>query len=290
MTTIEGVVVDADTYRRRERNAVRAFDALETPADVEVYVRQELAPLDGASIAARVTAQLAHSRAGLLTAIAAQDLPQIVEWKKKAAAIQEIAKQVRMGKEFQLDATEFVRRAERGLGVAIREGQSNGTVETTSEGKARGSLVRDHLVTYEKVKPKPTDFAGIHELSNTHGGIYDLADGVTDEVFEEVLAEAKSEGNLSRANVVRKAKAKVAIDATDPQIDADVAPQRKVRKTAAGRKVMESIVVGIASLEFIVGDTDPAEIDYEAHKADIEGIRQGINAIRAFLTNIEKGK
>lgn len=111
----------------------------------------------------------------------------------------------------QVAPAEFVRRAERGLGVAIREGQADGTVETVSEGKSRGSAVRDDVVTYDEIKPKPTDFAGKYELSNTHGGIYDLTDGVSDEQFEESIAEAKDEGNLSRANVARKAKGKAQI-------------------------------------------------------------------------------
>ena len=35
-------------------------------------------------------------------------------------------------------------------------------------------------------------------------GIYDMTDGVPDEKFEAAITEAKTEGNLSRANVVRK--------------------------------------------------------------------------------------
>lgn len=155
-----------------------------------------------------VTELLVQSNVGLLVAIAAQDLPGIAEAKRKAATIQEIAKQLRMANDMQLHAAEFVRRAERGLGVGIREAQARGEVETCNEGKARGSLVRDQVVTYDKVKPKPTDFASKHELTNTHGGIYDLADGVSDEQFEEAITEARAEGNLSRANVARKCKDK----------------------------------------------------------------------------------
>lgn len=138
------------------------------PSEVESKV-VALRRLDGDSQAAAVTVMLSHSRTGLLAAIAAQDLPQIVEWKAKASAISEVAKQLRLGKDIQQEAAEFVRRAERGLGVGIREGQARGEVETCNEGKARGSLVRDQVVTYDKVKPKPTDFASKHELTNTHG-------------------------------------------------------------------------------------------------------------------------
>jgi len=164
-----------------------------------------------------VTAMLSHARTGLLVAIAAQDLPQIVEYKAKAAAIQEVTKQLRLGKEMQLDAAEFLRRAERGLGVAIREGQKpeNGTVETVLEAKSRAGLVRhgtQHNLDENLLKPKPTDLATPAELygnGRDSFGIYDLTDNVSEVQFEEALAEAKAEQNLPRANVARKAKAKI---------------------------------------------------------------------------------
>ncbi|GAC81659.1 hypothetical protein SAMN04488550_4189 [Gordonia malaquae] len=178
------------------------------PPDVGTRVA-ELQRLDDAEGQARaVTAMLSHARTGLLAAIAAHDLPQIVEFKAKAAAIQEIAKQVRLGRDMQLDAAEFVRRAERGLGVAIREGQARGEIETAREGKVRGAATRDHRVDNTMIKPKPTDFADTNELSGNGAGIYSLTDNVSDDQFEEALTEAKDEGNLSRANVARKAKAK----------------------------------------------------------------------------------
>jgi hypothetical protein len=50
----------------------------------------------------------------------------------------------------------------------------------------------------------PTDFATEDELRGNGAGIYHLADGVPDEVFEKAIAQAKAESNLSRANLVRK--------------------------------------------------------------------------------------
>jgi len=51
--------------------------------------------------------------------------------------------------------------------------------------------------------PSPTRFASTGELPSNGGGIYGLTDGVSDERFDEALTEAKDEGNLSRANVIR---------------------------------------------------------------------------------------
>lgn len=59
------------------------------------------------------------------------------------------------------------------------------------------------------VKPKPSDFATQREWlgnSRTRAGIYALTDNATDAEFDAALDEARAEGNVSRANVVREIK------------------------------------------------------------------------------------
>ncbi|QOP65011.1 hypothetical protein I5H38_gp49 [Mycobacterium phage Firehouse51] len=229
MTVIEGEVVEEPpTSRRRERNAGRVLDVLPPSRDEKLAAMSRMTPEQQVD---HVTELLVHSHAGLLVAIAAQDLPGIAEAKRKAATIQEIVKQLRMGKDMRLHADEFVRRAERGLGVAIREGQERGDVRTIGErahaNNQYGAAANQSL---ESSKPGPRDFATPAELGGANGseGIYAMTDGVSDEAFEEALAEARAEGNLSRANVARKAKAKAQrkepINADDPLIDADMQP------------------------------------------------------------------
>ncbi|MFP1155563.1 hypothetical protein ACK280_26355 [Mycobacterium sherrisii] len=148
-----------------------------------------------------VTEMLGQARFGLQVASAAQDLPGIVEWKAKGAAIQEITKQLQLGKDMQLDAAEFVRRAERGLGVAIREGQQRGDILRRGQTRTKANQ-NGELVQYKNSAPSPVDFAASQtELSGTglQPGIYALTDCVSDEQFEEAIAEARREGNLSRA-------------------------------------------------------------------------------------------
>lgn len=289
---IEGEVVGADV-------AV-------LPPDVQSRV-DELRPLDGAAQAVRVTAMLSHARTGLLVAIAAQDLPQIVEWKQKASAIQEIAKQVRMGKEFQLDAAEFVRRAERGLGVAIRQGQADGTVETKSDASRRGTVVREmnqgrrHSSDEDLLdgKVRPTDLASVGELQGARGdGIYAMTDGVSDEQFEEALTQAREEGNLSRANVARKAKSKArreSVDADDSLTDAtasnpsDDMPSRPKPDKAANQfkknstEMVETINHMLQGAVQTLAYADAADVDpRQAGRLRTE-ISTSLNAVRKFV-------
>lgn len=287
------------------------------PPDVETKVN-ELRPLDGAAQAAQVTAMLSHARTGLLVAIAAQDLPQIVEFKRKAAAIQEIAKQVRMGKEFQLDAAEFVRRAERGLGVAIRTGQQEGSVETKSDASRRGTAVREinqgrrHSSDEDLLRGKlrPTDLAPVSELQGARGdGIYAMTDGIPDAAFEEALAEARAEAEagsnngayaMGRANVVRKCKAKVgnnqslkdSSSAETGLAETKEAGQPKKRLTKHDSAEMLANINGmlngiVESLPFI----DPAEVAISdpMNRRVIHNIRESMSHIRKLLKEIENG-
>jgi len=134
------------------------------------------------------------------------------EFKAWITTIHAATKQVSLSKELQLDAQELVRRAERGVGKAIRQGQNEGTVETWSEGRGRGGLVAQHGHVSDdsgymsEAKTRPLDLASESDLSGNRCGIYAMTDDVTDEQFEEAVTEAKAENNLSRANVVRKIK------------------------------------------------------------------------------------
>lgn len=133
------------------------------------------------------------------------DIDTIVEIKSQAEAIRVYTMSKQLGKDAQLSATEIVRRAERGIGVAIRKGQAAGDIRTRRDG---GPRPHENLPggSRKVSKPGPTDFATEDELYGNGAGIYQLTDNVSEQEFEAALAEAKAEQNLSRANVVRKAR------------------------------------------------------------------------------------
>lgn len=178
----------------------------------------DVALLDSMNAEARevaVTSMLDQARQWLERAkestAPAQD---VAEFKAFIATVAEASKQKKLSEAIQLDAVEMVRRSERALGVAIRQGQEVGAIAPRGSTAFRGNQ-HTRGEDREPASTSPTDFFSNHqERTET----YAVTDGVSDEQFESALAEAKEEGNLSRANVVRKV--------------ADRAPSRSERKPA----------------------------------------------------------
>lgn len=126
------------------------------------------------------------------------DLDALVNIKGYAETLRVATMQKQLGHDAELVAAELVRRAERAIGLGIREGQRAGEIRTSGQYARSGS---------DPDLPGPTDFAKQGDLSGARGdGIYALTDGVTDEEFEQAVSEAKEEGNMSRAHIARKVK------------------------------------------------------------------------------------
>ncbi|WP_211881281.1 hypothetical protein [Pseudarthrobacter albicanus] len=107
----------------------------------------------------------------------------------------------------------MVRRAERSLGVAIREGQEIGTIASRSTAAHIAATNREARKRgdQEVLDPKSLPSASSFFTSGDDGNkTYSVTDDVTDSEFDAALDAAKEERNLSRANVVR-----VSIRSTD---------------------------------------------------------------------------
>lgn len=157
-----------------------------------------------------VSTYLEHARDWLSTAVDVTGPEQIANAKAEIATAAEATKQLNLSKEIQLDAQEMVRRAEYALGKAIRKGQAEGTVRTTADGAA----IRDLGTEVTKISPKPLVGHGKNAVE-----VYSLSDGVGPETFDDALGEARAEGNLSRANVVRKVKQRTQPQTRDDKAD-----------------------------------------------------------------------
>lgn len=85
----------------------------------------------------------------------------------------------------------------------IRKGQAEGTVRRQDDG------ISNQRVTQGESLSRVTDFGTYGEMYGRDGksGVLTLADEAPNsDDFETALTEAKVEGNLSRANVARKAR------------------------------------------------------------------------------------
>lgn len=176
---------------------------------------------------ASVVGMLERAKSWLSNAVDAED---IAVAKAQLRTAETYAKELQLSKDIQLDAAEMVRRAEYALGKAIRQGQAEGTVLRQGEVKTAG-FGEDRGPTRNFGKASPTDYAAQHELTGVHGdaGIYAIVDAAPEpEEFEKALAEAREEGNLSRANVGRKVKKQTSTHQTRDQradLIADLAAQ-----------------------------------------------------------------
>jgi hypothetical protein len=136
----------------------------------------------------------------LQAALERDDLEAVLEAKAQAEAIRVYTVSKGYGEDARVSAEDIIRRAERGLGLAVRQGQADHTIR--DEGRPeKNSSARDE---FSHGADAPSQYVG-HGQARTD--TYAMTDGVSDGQFEEALAQAKDEGNLSRANVARKARA-----------------------------------------------------------------------------------
>lgn len=187
--------------------------------------------------------------------------------KSSAEMASHYAKRLDISKDVVLDAQVMQRRWERALGLAIREGQEVGTVETPSEARSRATRVRDQIDHTNLIKPRPLDFAKAHELQGVRGdGIYAMTDGVEPTAFDAALDEARAEGNVSRANVVRKIKeANGTAPAAEPKRTGD--PRRAAKQVATFNRIINTLEANTMVIdELIRAGLDPAITDDEASR------------------------
>lgn len=198
---------------------------------------------------AAVTHMLSEARAWLAHAVESTSPQTIANFKAQMATVAEATKQLNLSKEIQLDAQEMVRRAERGVGQAIRKGQADGTVTSRGVRENYGgpgwSLTRSNpdLVSAGEILPTGEDRAQT----------YAVTDGVTDDQFDAAIDAAKGEGNLSRANVVRKVRD---IKAGGPETRDQRA--RKIAELAASghstRQIAPLVGIGEQAVAHIIRD------------------------------------
>lgn len=204
-----------------------------------------------------VVALLEHAAQWLAEAVHRGEPGDVAVVKAQMHAAEDMAKQLNLSKEIQLDAQEMVRRAEYALDRAIRRAQAEGTGEVNSlaSGGPRGPYERGGKIVnaHPDQKPigmSPRDFFGGN--AEARSAAYQMG-AVPPEEFNEALEEAKAEGNLSRANVVRKVKQQAGPTTRSQRADliADLAAQGY-----SSRQMPEQVGVSEESVRQIARDFD----------------------------------
>lgn len=181
--------------------------------DINEVPRDQRAPI--------ITAALEESKAWLAIATTATDPTPIVEFKQWAATVAEMTRQKGLAEEIQLDALEMVRRAERGIGLSIRNGQASGEIRIQNQAgvgpqrdylrNGRPVVVR-HPVAQDN-RLSPMEAAQVNSRSTLSHAFYAVTDGISDEQFENSIDAARGQGDLSRNNVLRN------LEGTTPKLN-----------------------------------------------------------------------
>jgi hypothetical protein len=215
----------------------------------------------------------------------------LVEFKSQAETVRVYTVQKQLGKDAELAAAELVRRAERGIVLAIRKGQERGEIETRTDALSRASRSRrlfgDRSVDTESItKESVASFVSADEMTGNGAGIAHLADGVTDDQFDAAIEKAKAEGNLSRANVVRKVR-----NTTAPPPSKLAMPQPPRYGSGNRRKHLQVLQALTATLDGAthaadaITDLDGSVTQEEAAQLarDLSRQIQSLNRIKALL-------
>lgn len=162
----------------------------------------ELATVDKSAVS--VVSMLEHAKQWLATAVETTGPAEIAAAKAQIVAAETYAKELRLSKDIQLDAAEMVRRAEYALGKAIRKGQEDGAIARGRGGNHGNQWTGGKTVDIGSAKPIAEDFEPNFYANGSQ--LVHMIDGVEPDQFDAAIDSAKAEGNLSRANLVRKVK------------------------------------------------------------------------------------
>lgn len=234
-----------------------------------------LSPVDPTNEVA-VTSYLSQARDWLSRAVDETGPEQIARAKAEIATAAEATKQLGLSKEIQQDAQEMVRRAEYALAKSIRKGQAEGTVLSDSTKGGR----RD--VDHPDIARPVTDYATRGELygSQRATGILSAADAVaTDADFDAAVDAARAEGNLSRANVARKAR----------ETSGKAAATRRAKPRDTAEVTLNSIQSLVAKAAREAQNLTPDQIRRVKPKADLwtVGLRNSIEALQRLVNSLD---
>lgn len=204
----------------------------------------------------------------------ARSIEDVRETKAIAVGYESVIREKELAFDAQLSATEIVRRCERRIGELVRHGQRQGTVarpgDIGGDPNQRGLQRGVDLATTSAA-------AGVKHPSELTP-LYTMADA-RDEEFEKAIGEARAEGNLSRANVVRKVKG----EAPKTVRSEWHRKRRRIDSNRILRSLAETLDGATAGLELMGRD----EIDPDTAAECVPAIEKSLADIRQHVRRIQ---
>lgn len=204
------------------------------------------------------------------------EIGELAEFKGQAETIRVYTVQKQLGKDAELAARELVNRAVRGLALAIRKGQDEGRYFTPGQTEWRPGQA-DHQVTRV-----PRD---VFSSTKERADAYAMVDGVSDENFETALKEAKEEGDLSRANVVRKVTQRAPTSRSKrPEL------LRRTRRIDSRRVIAATVDTAAANVigKDLFAEIDLSELETQDLEEWISSLSESIRALTSLKTTLKK--
>lgn len=147
----------------------------------------------------------------------------------------------------------------------MRKGQEEGTI------RKQGSDARIDLRPDTGVGSSLDHFSGHNEREHA----YRMADAPTED-FDAAVQEAKAEGNLSRANVVRKVKGE------EPKQKRSEWHHKK--RHIDSNRIIERLSIELDAVTSCLDLIDPSALDPETKQECTESINQSISTIKRGMT------
>lgn len=221
-------VIEGDVIAAPSSSEMTAWKSRIAALEVSDPERAEMEITDALTFSNEMLRAVSDATAQAPTAGANLASAGIGAAKLTAVRAAEFAKRLDLSKDTVLEAQMQQRRWERALGAAIREGQAAGEIRSNGQHASCGAV------------SSPSDYAKQADLTHPERGIYALTDSATDEQFDAALSEARDDGNMSRANVVRKLKAANVVDMATGEIydPATVTPENRAEVQAERERML----------------------------------------------------
>lgn len=188
----------------------------------------------------------------------AQNIDDVRNAKAIAIGYENVIREKEMAFDAQLAATEIVRRCERRVGELVRRGQADGTV------------ARNHIGVVDGNTKTVTAAAGVNHRSQV-APLVALADAPRSD-FDAAIESAKAEGNLSRANVVRKVKGE-----TKPEGRSE---WHYKKHHIDSNRIVERLAIELDAATTGLDLIDPSTLDEHLRVSSMESIRKSIQTIQ----------